>query len=232
MKDPFSSVIVYPNGTDVFPSLSDYGLSVDSRYTKFWASHYNKCAGFIRTIQPLIITRTASGNGTMVGISHIWTSPKIYFDTLQEAYSQRLSDQNLTIPGNVYPFEFVITTEPESLYGYNANTMSFILSRSSFLSTVDVPDIFETTPQISVTVASDRISDTVMSSKNYNGRWAVTQHCVRGNNHMIVRGSIVDLVNTSPSTTGLPDENEHWGLLTRYYLKLTVYLNRTSGDYS
>ena len=116
---PYNDVIIWPTGYDVdWPNLANNDTSVVSDNERFYAEHYNKLRNFIVAAYNTVKnTTTAASDQSFQKIS----APITFLVNLDQvinyvAFDASL-DSNVKIPGNVLPFEFVISTNTTDNYG-------------------------------------------------------------------------------------------------------------------
>jgi hypothetical protein len=115
MKSPFSSIIKYPAQVDTFENMYDSGAnsSAHTANTKLWAEHYNKLGNFIGKIEPLIVTNTASGDGSFKVLSYAYTLTPVPLFNIFQSYAYAAARSGNAPPTNILPFEFVITSSSD-----------------------------------------------------------------------------------------------------------------------
>lgn len=114
---PYSDRILFPGQIDTFPSLADNTSPLIQTNQIVYAEHHNKIANLIEAAQPLVTpVAAASGDLTVFGLGHVfrlWAS----LGDLYRVYGDEVANSpNINQPGNVLPFEFVLTSSPDQFY--------------------------------------------------------------------------------------------------------------------
>lgn len=233
--DPYSEIISFPNSIDSFPTVYDSGtVNIPERETKFWASHYNKIKNFIGVMEPLLTTDTAVSDGSLRGVTYAYTlSPAPTLQTLFWAAAQDAADELKAPPGNVLPFEIVITTA-ENLDDYSRlpsdstgpNPVLYKATQAQLNSIVGGVNFFNLKPMVAT-----HLRRTILIDQNYTSKWWSNSYCIVGTDTLVIRGCIFDCTwNGVGSTTTLPPMSTHFPNANSVQLETTILGIRKVGD--
>lgn len=238
----YTASINFPDAASLWPSLSDSANpSYPGADSILYSEHPNKLASFITTIEGLLLTATASGNGTVETIPNgiefrcsvqmlVWAFLKGAFDGSSSGGQQYL------VPGSVLPFEFVLTNNTGNVYRnwharnpYAANQRVLVQIDSETLEDDIGYDVFSN-PQnlmvgISLLPGTDGFSK-LPSTASYTGLGdlVVFHHIVVNSDEILIRGVIVDnsLPTYSQSETVFSLLNNRWLSATMQHTYVTV----------
>jgi len=205
--DPFSEQILWPTSLDTFPNCMDKTNAsvntVPEKYTKMWASHFNKINNFIKIAQPLLKTTSAQSDGTIQALTYVIRLPRVKLWDIHSTFPGLTGGYYL--PSNVYPFEFTLTASQDDYSGYpnNSGSTPFLvqLSQADINTMFGGYNIFGLVPSVSVSIARATGLTTHTTS-----RWITNCYVYMGVNTILVRGCIID--TTCPVYTSLPTESD------------------------
>lgn len=192
----FNDTIRWPEKLDVdFPNLRNNDSAAISENEKLYAAHFNKVRNLVLKAYDLMQnTVSASGDGSLQKIS-IPVVFDIPFQALVKVGAfDASSNPQLAVPGNVLPFEFILTNSSDDyskLVGrggsvlLNKKTASALLSQFGGLSIV-APKLHATAI---LTGPSDKIFD---RTKPFPNTFAVSINANIGGDTILIRGVVID----------------------------------------
>jgi len=194
---PYNDTIFWPQRKDVdFPSLSNNETSVVNEDEKFFAEHYNKIRNFIvEGYLRLTDGTTAASDRSLQKISMPYSFSVSLQDVVKyDAYDASTSTQ-AKIPGNVLPFEFVITFSTDIYEAQtNRTEYDFLLQKAN---STELNAGFGTVSPISAKVL---VSAQIVGNTDYNFDTTVgfpthlstVCSAVVGTDTLLIRGAIID----------------------------------------
>jgi hypothetical protein len=228
---PYDSNINWPQTIDSFPSLDDnQGPSINTNQI-LYAEHYNKIGNFIRRAQYAYNhTTVASGDGTIktmyfpsdpTTMGFAIPLPVVARIVCPWAYDSRSTGTN--IPGNVLPFEFILSTNTGIVIPWQTDDYSMSQQNSSatnlnqFLNGYS----FLSYPRIHVSLWNN--SAIYGQFIHYcNQTLLLNSWSIMGSDTLLVRGTVIDM-GSDPT-----DGQERWELYPDYSL-LCVFQGVRSG---
>jgi len=231
---PYDEIVNWPQSIDTFPTLRDNASPAVGLDQILYAEHYNKIANFLRKAQAAWTNATvASGNLTVKTLFYPSDPTTMGFaiplDVVARisapwAYDERsyiggLPSQN--IPGNVLPFEFILTTDtsyPLGGWSFSDYHMAEQNSSSTVINNSIKGTNFLDYPRFQCTIwKNDMIQFYAGGSGPFthycNQNFIVNSWGIMGSQTLLVRGTICDMSGTHP-TGG----KELWDLYSNWSL--------------
>ena len=140
----YNDTINFPNRVSDWPSVADNRSSVTvSPDQILWAEHYNKLANFVDKVQDNLLffgTTQASGANASPDLSVQKVSRGLGIVNTTDALLQAVAplaystpNPSFQIPGNVLPFEFVFTTNPNKINNLNGSNGGTVYGTTTVL---------------------------------------------------------------------------------------------------
>lgn len=195
----FSEEIIFPRGVDNFPNLSDQFFGDDPSRSIVFAEHFNKIRNVILKVSEVYSTSsmTASGDGSISGLAYTYSMRMKLSDLV------RVNRRNLDLrtPGNVLPFEFVITSSGDDYsnwaLNYTGNSASRVLVQGplDMVSTITAGmNIFQIYPAVTVNLSRQGLGDRITSGPDgFNtASYLCGGYASVDNDTLVVRGYVID----------------------------------------
>lgn len=210
---PYNDIINWPQSIDTFPSLSDNTTPNVSDDQIVYAEHWNKIRNFIQKAQTFWTnTAVVTGDSSLKALhfpsdpstmGFIIPLPNVAKIVAPWAYDPQSTGTN--IPGNVLPFEFVLTTDTVYVIPWSNGSFHMAQQTSSTILRNYLKGFsFLGYPRFQCSLYKN---DMVQGSANLDpgifahycnqdlqlNSWGMT-----GDDVLIVRGSVVDMSGDSP----------------------------------
>jgi hypothetical protein len=194
---PYNDRINWPLSKDIdFPTVFNNESSVVDEDEKFYAEHYNKVRNFVVKAYLLLVDGQAGvGDGSVKRLSFPYTFRVSLKDVLTYSAYDASVGTDLRLPGNVIPFEFVVTFSGDPYFiQKNRTEFDFLLEKSSSL---ELSKVFgAVSPISSKTLVSGNlvINDTQkfsLTTKAPNKNQVIVSAFV-GTNTILIRGVVID----------------------------------------
>lgn len=220
MPSGYNETITFPTQIDLFPSLEDNTGSAISNTQIVFAEHHNKIANFAGVIQPLLsVSYAATGDQTLRGLGYVFklsaTIPQLF-----SVYGGVAASSAAVIqPGNVLPFEFILTYSSDVYKLWQDRGPNIILQLTTntdlFNQAGGGLNLFTTNPLVTATISSTNNGGFAIGTTT---RYIVNTYCTVGANILVVRGALID--KDMPPVTNQAN-SERW-LQTDAVLNITV----------
>lgn len=116
----FSDEIRWPAQIDNFPWLFNRGETEDVEATILYAEHHNKVRNFIIKAESYLRKDTGEGDGTLKGLTYRYELKASLGPLLASFAYQAWANAGVSQPGNILPFEFIITSSNDSYSAWGA----------------------------------------------------------------------------------------------------------------
>lgn len=208
----YTDKINLPYSVSTWPSLRNAGAGVPSDDCIFYAEHYNKIKNLIDYVEGSWVNNgeSAYSDGSLQGLCYSYSlgidCEKLFAEVAYDAWSSNSISQ----PGNVLPFEFVLTVSSDSYANWLANgsnpqyprmLIQYAGNNSMLNTIVGGLNIFGIFPQITATLESKTTVATTFESNNY----LVNVNGLIGTDTICIRGSIIDI-----GITSMQSDSEKW----------------------
>lgn len=241
---PYDEVINWPGSIDTFPTLRDNTTPSVAQDQILYAEHYNKVANFIRKAQhQWTNTTVATGNSSIQTIYYpsdptvmgfavpLNVVAQIVAPWAYDSRSHPNGQPVRNIPGNVLPFEFVITQDMGFVLNWRsgAYNLGHQNSSASALNYMLKGAPYTSYPRFQCAVWKNDFVQQVggfsTSFSHYcNQNFQVNSWGLMGTSTLIIRGTVVDMSGTAP-TGG----QEVWDMYPNWSLVCVFQGVRSSG---
>lgn len=209
----FSETINWPAQKDQWPTLYNDYAGPTREHSILFAEHFNKIRNFVVKSEGLWLNATTgSGDGSLRGLSYVYTLETTISEILGSFAFDAWNSPSISQPGNVLPFEFVITSSNDNYSNWPANGQGTF--RSMLVQdTVDAintivagMDFFNIYPMVTIAIAQRPGIQTDPSSVMYlaNG-WANIS-----SDTLLIRGAIIDLQMPNDSGNNWVNTADRW----------------------
>lgn len=220
----FSDEIRWPAQIDNFPWLFNKGETEDVEATILYAEHHNKIRNFIIKAQSYLRKDTGEGDGTLKGLTYRYEMKASLGPLLASFAYQAWANSGVSQPGNILPFEFVITSSNDSYASWGAAQGGggvpyprlLVQGASSVINNLVYGlNFYSIKPMVSCVV---RPTQPIQNLTNTTTQWhtdynMVNAACLLGPSEtggavdtLIIRGSIIDFA--------IPAETTNWSTYT------------------
>ncbi len=226
MPNQYDENIYFPTQNDVFPSLRDNTSSQVGVDEIVFAEHFNKVVNLVRVVEPMVLTSVvASGDATILGLGYIFNLGAKLSDVFKIYAERPANDLNINQPGNVLPFEFIVTASSDTYY-LKQNDPAFFAARLIFQlpTTQGINEtvgsgvrLFAITPLVTCTLTTIPYSEVSLNTTSVNTKpltgFLLSYHCIAGSDTFIIRGAVTNTslassINQSNSDSWLRDVND------------------------
>ena len=193
----FNDIIQWPTKLDVdFPNLRNNDSAVISEVEKFYAAHYNKIRNFVVTAYSFVENNSvAVSDGTLSRLS-MPVGITIPLKEIVKAFLNSVYlDTDIQVPGNVLPFELVITYSSDSYSTEVSKSTALYIKKSDVNS---LKSLFGSiNPLTNPLVVTGQVlgykEDTFNSNVHFESTYVVNCTALQGSNTLLVRGYIQDM---------------------------------------
>lgn len=216
---PYDDVINWPQSIDTFPTLRDNQSPSVGADQILYAEHYNKIANFIRRAQAQWTNTTvATGDGTIKTLYYPSDSglmgfviplnvvARISCPWAYDARSYPNGFPTTNIPGNVLPFEFVLTQDTGYVLNWQTGSyhMAYQNQSASSINSMLKGASYLSYPRFQVSIyKNDFIASSPAANDPFthycNQNFIVNSWGLVGEQLLIIRGTVVDMSGTSPT---------------------------------
>jgi hypothetical protein len=220
-RNPYrNETILFPNQIDNFPSLVDQFASGDPEASILFAEDYNKVRNLLLKMSKVWVdsSSTASGDGTLKGLSYAYTI-HIPLRNVIRSTDKRIMDGTADFPGNMLPFEVVITSSSDNYQRWWTGRDLLIQDNIGFInSIVGGMNFFGIYPMVQATIANNNAADLRRWGFSYLHTIALSTTVEVGDDTMVIRGIVWDRAITDPG-------NENWSNGTIRWTQLAEALS-------